>query len=201
MRLRSVMGPSFAGASTVTPISPTVCVTPGSCVTVPFSLSRTDVVAMLEYHVKFHITGPVALCNGLSSITEGSYMNSSHTTSFQTIDDGGGVYEADIATLLTPCGATGASGNLFNISLKETGNDSPRLTVARDGQTLHSWPVSTGKTGHATPSGKFTTFRMEAVHFSKEWDDAPMPHSIFSSGCRPSRTCRSMLWAFWSRDR
>ena len=53
------------------------------------------------------------------------------------------------------------------------------LTVARDGRTLHAWPVSTGKTGHATPSGKFTTFRMEAVHFSKEWDDAPMPHSVF----------------------
>jgi hypothetical protein len=54
-----------------------------------------------------------------------------------------------------------------------------RLTVSRDGQTLHTWPVSTGKTGYATPSGNFTTFRMEAVHFSKEWDDAPMPHSVF----------------------
>jgi hypothetical protein len=53
------------------------------------------------------------------------------------------------------------------------------LTVARDGQTLHTWPVSTGKTGHATPSGNFTAFRMEVSHFSKEWDDAPMPHSVF----------------------
>ena len=53
------------------------------------------------------------------------------------------------------------------------------LTVTRDGQTLHTWPVSTGKTGYATPSGNFTTFRMEAEHFSKEWDDAPMPHSVF----------------------
>ena len=53
------------------------------------------------------------------------------------------------------------------------------LTVTRDGQTLHTWPVSTGKTGYATPSGSFTTFRMEADHFSKEWDEAPMPHSVF----------------------
>ncbi len=29
------------------------------------------------------------------------------------------------------------------------------------------------------PSGSYTTFRMEAEHFSKEWDNAPMPHSIF----------------------
>jgi hypothetical protein len=53
------------------------------------------------------------------------------------------------------------------------------LTVTRDGQTVHTWPVSTGRTGYATPSGSFTTFRMEAEHFSKEWDDAPMPHSVF----------------------
>src|SRR4051812_18534103 len=53
------------------------------------------------------------------------------------------------------------------------------LTVTRDGQTLHTWPVSTGRTGYATPSGNFTTFRMEAEHFSKECDDAPMPHSVF----------------------
>jgi hypothetical protein len=53
------------------------------------------------------------------------------------------------------------------------------LVVTRDGQTLHRWPVSTGRTGFATPSGNFTTFRMEAEHFSKEWDDAPMPHSVF----------------------
>jgi hypothetical protein len=53
------------------------------------------------------------------------------------------------------------------------------LTVTRDGRTLHTWPVSTGRTGYATPSGSFITFRMEAEHFSKEWDDAPMPHSVF----------------------
>jgi hypothetical protein len=54
-----------------------------------------------------------------------------------------------------------------------------RMTVSRDGVALHNWPVSTGRIGYATPSGSYTTFRMEADHYSKEWDDAPMPHSIF----------------------
>jgi hypothetical protein len=54
-----------------------------------------------------------------------------------------------------------------------------RMTVTKDGQMLYNWSVSTGKTGHATPSGKFQAFRMERDHFSKEWDDAPMPYSIF----------------------
>jgi hypothetical protein len=54
-----------------------------------------------------------------------------------------------------------------------------RMTVLRDGQELYNWPVSTGAPGYSTPSGSFKAFRMEAEHFSKEWDDAPMPHSIF----------------------
>jgi L,D-transpeptidase catalytic domain len=54
-----------------------------------------------------------------------------------------------------------------------------RMSVVRDGQSLYNWPVSTGRKGYATPSGSFTAFRMEADHHSDEWDDAPMPHSIF----------------------
>ena len=54
-----------------------------------------------------------------------------------------------------------------------------RMTVSVDGATRWTWPVSTGRRGHATPAGSFQAFRMEADHYSKEWDDAPMPHSIF----------------------
>ena len=54
-----------------------------------------------------------------------------------------------------------------------------RMTVAKDGEALFVWPVSTGAAGHDTPSGTFKPFRMEKDHFSREWDDAPMPHSIF----------------------
>jgi L,D-transpeptidase-like protein len=53
------------------------------------------------------------------------------------------------------------------------------MTVEVDGVPRWTWPVSTGQLAHDTPSGRFTAFRMEADHFSKEWDDAPMPHSIF----------------------
>jgi lipoprotein-anchoring transpeptidase ErfK/SrfK len=56
-----------------------------------------------------------------------------------------------------------------------------RMTVKVDGGLRWVWPVSTGRPGHDTPSGHYTAFRMEADHFSKEWDDAPMPHSIFFS--------------------
>jgi hypothetical protein len=53
------------------------------------------------------------------------------------------------------------------------------MTVAVDGVTRYHWPVSTGIPSRETPNGSFRAFRMEADHFSKEFDDAPMPHSIF----------------------
>ncbi len=56
---------------------------------------------------------------------------------------------------------------------------SQQMTVEVDGQARYRWPVSTGISRFATPSGAYTAFRMEEDHFSKEWDDAPMPHSIF----------------------
>jgi hypothetical protein len=54
-----------------------------------------------------------------------------------------------------------------------------RMSVSVDGEPLYSWAVSTGRAGRDTPSGEFRAFRMEKDHYSKEWDDAPMPHSIF----------------------
>ncbi len=53
------------------------------------------------------------------------------------------------------------------------------MAVDVDGTPAYRWKVSTGRSGHDTPTGDFHPFRMERDHFSKEWDDAPMPHSIF----------------------
>src|SRR5580700_7257964 len=57
--------------------------------------------------------------------------------------------------------------------------DAQVMTVAVDGVARYRWPVSTGNPSHETPNGSFRTFRMEEDHYSKEFDDAPMPHSIF----------------------
>lgn len=53
------------------------------------------------------------------------------------------------------------------------------MTVSVDGLEEYVWPVSTGVAGYATPSGTYEPFRMEEFHYSEEWDDAPMPNSIF----------------------
>jgi hypothetical protein len=67
---------------------------------------------------------------------------------------------------------------LANVAIT-VNKDSQTMTVAVDGVTKYHWPVSTGIPSRETPNGSFKAFRMEADHFSKEFDDAPMPHSIF----------------------
>ncbi|HZL67472.1 MAG TPA: L,D-transpeptidase [Candidatus Limnocylindrales bacterium] len=84
-----------------------------------------------------------------------------------------------VVLLLAPFLAAAVIGTAQAEILITVDKSAQRMTVARDGEALYTWPVSTGRSGYATPSGSFTPFRMEADHYSKEWDDAPMPHSIF----------------------
>jgi len=84
-----------------------------------------------------------------------------------------------VVLLLAPFLAAAVIGTAQAEILITVDKSAQRMTVTRDGEALYTWPVSTGRSGYATPSGSFTPFRMEADHYSKEWDDGPMPHSIF----------------------
>jgi lipoprotein-anchoring transpeptidase ErfK/SrfK len=53
------------------------------------------------------------------------------------------------------------------------------MTVTVDGHVRYRWRVSTGATHFSTPAGSYTPFRMELMHYSREWDNAGMPHAIF----------------------
>jgi lipoprotein-anchoring transpeptidase ErfK/SrfK len=53
------------------------------------------------------------------------------------------------------------------------------MTVTVDGHMRYRWRVSTGATHYSTPDGSYTPFRMELMHYSREWDNAGMPHAIF----------------------
>jgi hypothetical protein len=69
------------------------------------------------------------------------------------------------------------AGVLINID-----KSTQRMSVSVDGEERYAWAVSTGLPRYSTPEGAYTPFRLEEDHFSKEWDDAPMPHSIFFTG-------------------
>ena len=54
-----------------------------------------------------------------------------------------------------------------------------RMTITLNGEKVYVWPVATGGIDYDTPSGAFRPFRMDIDHHSEEWDNAPMPYSIF----------------------
>jgi len=56
------------------------------------------------------------------------------------------------------------------------------MTVSVDGTTRYEWPVSTGRPGFDTPNGTFRPQWMTQMHHSNEYENAPMPHSIFFTG-------------------
>jgi len=59
---------------------------------------------------------------------------------------------------------------------------SQRMTVKVDGQTQHNWAVSTARIGYRTPVGTFRPRRLERTWYSRIYDNAPMPYSIFFLG-------------------
>jgi hypothetical protein len=78
---------------------------------------------------------------------------------------------------------------LFTLAVFLSATSAQAAILKVDGVRRWTWPVSTGLPGHDTPSGNYTAFRMEADHYSKEWDDAPMPHSIFFTYKAASHGC------------
>jgi lipoprotein-anchoring transpeptidase ErfK/SrfK len=56
------------------------------------------------------------------------------------------------------------------------------MTVTEDGRVLYSWSVSTGRVPYRTPRGTFRPVRMHKMWYSRRYDNAPMPHSIFFYG-------------------
>jgi lipoprotein-anchoring transpeptidase ErfK/SrfK len=46
----------------------------------------------------------------------------------------------------------------------------------------YQWPVSTARKGFYTPTGTFHPYSLQLMHYSRKYDNAPMPHSIFFSG-------------------
>jgi hypothetical protein len=70
----------------------------------------------------------------------------------------------------------GAARATILVSIDKT---TQSMSVTVDGSPRYVWPVSTGWPGYDTPNGTFKPNRMDADHLSQEWDNAPMPHTIF----------------------
>ena len=84
-------------------------------------------------------------------------------------------FSALLAAALSVPLAAAARANII-VSIDKT---TQSMSVTVDGAPRYIWPVSTGRPGYDTPNGTFKPNRMDADHLSQEWDNAPMPHTIF----------------------
>lgn len=57
-----------------------------------------------------------------------------------------------------------------------------RMYVSVNGVRKYSWAVSTGRSGYGTPTGSYRPQRLERSWYSRKYDNAPMPHSVFFRG-------------------
>lgn len=116
----------------VAAVSPVECVsTQNPCVeNIPFEITRTEAALMRGFTVTFQLSDPLDLCDELSSIHEGPYLDNVGSTQFQTHDDGGGVYTVHCVIMGEPCGATETTGTLFMIDVaKKVGSDDGEGTI------------------------------------------------------------------------
>ena len=54
-----------------------------------------------------------------------------------------------------------------------------RMDVVVNGRHYASWVISSGRKGYRTPTGSYRPKRLRRMHYSSQYDNAPMPHSIF----------------------
>ena len=57
-----------------------------------------------------------------------------------------------------------------------------RMNIVVDGETVHTWKISSGRRGYSTPTGSYYPYRMHKMWYSRKYDNAPMPHAVFFRG-------------------
>ena len=56
------------------------------------------------------------------------------------------------------------------------------MNVYVDGTLKHSWSIASGRRGFETPTGSYRPQRLERDWYSRQYDDATMPFSVFFKG-------------------
>lgn len=66
--------------------------------------------------------------------------------------------------------------------LVEINRATQTMIVTVDAQPYATWRISTARRGYVTPPGVYRPKRLERVWYSRKYDNAPMPHSVFFRG-------------------
>ena len=79
--------------------------------------------------------------------------------------------------MIVPLGTSAQAKVVASIDIS-----SQRMNVSVDGRHYASWKVSTAGRGYRTPTGTWRPKWMSKMHYSRKYNNSPMPHSIFFYG-------------------
>ncbi|MEE9375320.1 MAG: L,D-transpeptidase [Rhizobiaceae bacterium] len=57
-----------------------------------------------------------------------------------------------------------------------------RMHVYKNGVHQYTWKVSSGRKGYRTPTGTWRVGHMTKMHYSRKYNNSPMPYSMFYKG-------------------
>ncbi len=129
--------------------------------------SLTDIVAELEqpWLMKHGLTAPLAailLLSGSAAAEQVNLKGRPLLSVAKHLKPGQYVWEPGRAP-------TGPALVIVNLQTQ-------RLLFFRNGVPIAASSISSGKTGHETPTGVFTILQKNEKHFSKTYNNAPMPN-------------------------
>lgn len=81
------------------------------------------------------------------------------------------------AMWLVAAPAAVAAGVVAKVDLSQQ-----RMNVYVNGVRRYSWRVSTGRGRYRTPTGSWRPKSLKRMHYSRKYDNAPMPYSVFYHG-------------------
>lgn len=98
-----------------------------------------------------------------------------------------GVADKDAAATAAPAPAAESAtpaepAPVRNLVVAHIDLTTQRMTVTVEGELRHTWAVSSGRAGFPTPRGNFRAQWMSRMWYSRKYDLAPMPHSVFFHG-------------------
>lgn len=84
--------------------------------------------------------------------------------------------------LFMAAGNAPAQASVSNEVVARVSISEQKMQVTVGGRQTYEWKVSTAGKGYVTPTGSWKPYRMHEMWYSKKYDNAPMPHSVFFHG-------------------
>lgn len=85
-----------------------------------------------------------------------------------------------MASVVMGCAALANTGSIAQAGVDIKVNlTTQRMNVSVNGNHYATYKVSSGRRGYTTPTGRYRIQRMTRMHYSRKYNNSPMPNSIF----------------------